>query len=124
MVLTAFRTIFWIGLAFSLWLSLIPMPPAILDLASDPVKHALGWAILTLLSGIAYPSLSTRKLVVLLACANLVTELLQGLSLSGRDPEALDWIWGTLGILMVAVVVAAGRWKRSSKASPPTSIVG
>ena len=98
----AFRFALWVGVGATLYLSLTPVPPSIPGLASDPMKHAAGWAGLTLLSGMAYRKLPTLQLIVLLALGNLATEILQRLVPTGRDMDIFDWAWGMAGILVVA----------------------
>ena len=97
----AFRFALWVGIGVTLYLSLMSAPPAIPGLASDPMKHAAGWAGLTLLSGMAYRKLPTLQLIVLLALGNLATEILQGLAPTGRDMDIFDWAWGMAGTLVV-----------------------
>ena len=98
----ALRFALWAGIGLTLYLSLMPAPPAIPGLPSDPVKHAIGWAGLTLLSGMANRRLPTLQLVILMAIGNLATEVLQGLAQTGRNTDLRDWVWGLAGTLFVA----------------------
>ena len=98
----AFRLFFCVAFGSALWLSLMPIPPAIAGIGSDPMKHAVGWAGLTLLMAIAYRGLSATQLITLIAVANLATEVLQGVAQIGRNPDALDWVWGMVGTLIIA----------------------
>ena len=94
----AFKLALWAGIGLMLYLSLTPAPPAIPGLPSDPVKHAAGWAGLTLLTSLATRKL-TFQMILLLALGNFATEVLQGLAQTGRSTEIRDWAWGTAGIL-------------------------
>ena len=98
----ALRFILLVGIGLALWLSLMSAPPAIPGLPTDPMKHAVGWAGLTLLSGMAHRKLPALELVILMAFGNLATEVLQGIVQTGRNTDAIDWVWGMAGTLAVA----------------------
>jgi VanZ family protein len=103
------RLLFWAAALFALVMALIPRPPPVPGHPSDKVLHVIAFATLGMLGSVAYPRLTTLRLVAGLSLFGALIEILQGTALIHRDRDVFDWVADTIAC---AVVIFALRWWR------------
>jgi VanZ family protein len=86
-------------------MALVPHPPALPGNPSDKIQHALAFATLGLLGAIAYPRLSTLRLIVMLSLFGAFIEIAQAIPVLHRDSDVLDWLTDTIACAVVLVPV-------------------
>jgi VanZ family protein len=98
---------FWILLIACLWLSLIPQPPGVFELASDKLWHTLAYLVLYLSCSLAYrqqPALMIR--FALLFSYSLVIEVIQHF-IPNRSFSLLDLCANAAGLLLGIIIHTA-----------------
>ena len=106
------RAAFWGACAFTLVMGLLPAPPELPGLPSDKVQHIVAFAVLAVLSSMAYPSASFLNLVIRLSTFGALIELLQTIPALNRDSSMIDWLADTAA---GTLVLAAIHWCRSTR---------
>jgi hypothetical protein len=101
------RSAFWAAFVFTTVMALIPKPPAIPVGYSDKVQHALAFATLGVLGGLAFPRLSAVRLILLLSMFGAFIEIAQATPIIHRDCDPWDWVADT--VACVAAVAAIQR---------------
>jgi hypothetical protein len=111
-----------ISIVITLGLGLMTSPPLLPGLETDPIKHAAGLAVVTLLAAIAFPRISLWLVLLVFAIASLGLEYLQGIHPFQRDPDPNDWIAGVAGALAAVIIVGLGRalWDLINRTRPGT----
>ncbi len=84
------RRAFWLALAVTLVMALLPNPPTMR--ATDKVQHMAAFAALTSLAALGFPSLRLRVIFVWMAALGLAIEVLQMIPMLHRNAEASDWL--------------------------------
>ena len=107
------RLAFWSAMALALVAASLPMPPVLPGNPSDKVQHILAFVCLAGLGGLAYPGISTLRLVLGLSAFGALIEVVQLVPALHRDSDVLDWGADTLAAATVLVAVHA--WRRARR---------
>lgn len=116
-LLKGLSALFWLAVAFTLAMALLPTPPAMLLAAGDKVLHMAAFALLSLLAALAFPRRSVIELFAGLAALGGLIEVLQMVPALRRDADLGDWLADCAAIAVVLVVCRAVQWLL---AEPPT----
>lgn len=102
--------LFWLALAFTLVMALLPKPPTPPGLdAGDKVQHVLAFAVLSLLATFAYPRRRLVDIFAAMAAFGALIEVLQLIPALGRDAEFMDWVADCAATLAVLALCWAAR---------------
>ena len=104
------RLAFWLALAVTLVMALLPNPPALPVQANDKVQHMAAFAALTFLAALGFPSLRLRVIVVCMAALGLAIEVLQMIPTLHRDAQASDWLADCAATAATLLLCGALRW--------------
>ena len=96
-----FRSIFWLAVAATLFFALRPV--VITIPTSDKTQHAVTFAVLAFLAGVAFPQARLWALGFALSGFGALIEILQ--PWFGRDDDARDWIADTIGLAIAFALV-------------------
>jgi VanZ family protein len=107
------RALFWAAALFALVMALIPHPPELPGNPSDKIQHALAFGTLGLLGAIAYPRLSTLRLIIALSLFGAFIEVAQAIPVLHRDSDVLDWLTDTVACAVVLIPVRY--WLRTKR---------
>ncbi len=99
--LALLRTAFWLLLGFIALMGLKPSPPEQLFDAADKLYHALAFAFLTLMGGLAYPAMSWRRIAAVVIGVGVLIEWGQMLSPT-RTASVADLLANLCGFLIGA----------------------
>ena len=102
------RRAFWLALAVTLVMALLPNPPAMQ--ATDKVQHMAAFAALTSLAALGFPSLRLRVIFVWMAALGLTIEVLQMIPMLHRNAQASDWLADCAATLVTLLLLGALRW--------------
>jgi hypothetical protein len=102
--------VFWLALAVTLVMALLPNPPALPMQATDKVQHMAAFAALTFLAAIGFPSLRLRVIFVWMAALGMAIEVLQMIPILHRDAQASDWLADCAATLATLLLCGALRW--------------
>ena len=102
------RLAFWLALAVTLVMALLPNPPAMR--ATDKVQHMAAFAALTSSAALGFPSLRLRVIFVLMAALGLAIEVLQMIPTLHRDAQASDWLADCAATAATLMLCGALRW--------------
>jgi hypothetical protein len=108
-VRTISRVMLAVCVAITVGLGLMTSPPLLPGLESDPVKHAVGMAVLTFFAPFAFPRASLWLVLLVIAIASLGLEYLQGVPPFQRDPDPNDWLAGMAGVIVAIIAVGLCR---------------
>ncbi len=86
------RRAFWLALAVTLVMALLPKPPALPVQATDKVQHMAAFAALTSLAALGFSGLRLRVIFVWMAALGLAIEVLQMIPILHRDAQVSDWL--------------------------------
>jgi VanZ family protein len=92
---------FWLALALTLYLAL--RPPVMTMPVSDKTQHALAFAMLTVLAGLAYSTVRIPWLVGGLSAFGALIEIIQ--PYFHRDRDVRDWVADSIGIVVALLIV-------------------
>lgn len=106
----ALSVLFWLAVAFTLVMALLPAPPASLLVAGDKVLHMAAFAVLSLLAALAFPRRSFFQLFAGLAALGGLIEILQAIPGLRRDAELADWLADCLAIAVALLACRALQW--------------
>ena len=107
--------LFWLALAFTLGMALLPAPPKALLIGGDKTLHVTAFVALTLLARLAFRHRRLIDLFVALAVIGGLIEVLQIIPVFQRDAELADWIADcaaiavTLGVVKFVQMIEAAR---------------
>lgn len=104
-----FWALFWLAVAFTLVMALLPQPPAVPLPGGDKVLHMTAFAVLSLLACLAFPRRRPVELFVGLAALGALIEVLQMVPALRRDAEFGDWIADCLALAITLAIVAFAR---------------
>ena len=104
------RLTFWLALAVTLVMALLPNPPAMAVQATDKVQHIAAFAALTFLAALGFPSLRLRVIFVCMAALGLAIEVLQMIPALHRDAQASDWLADCAATAATLLLCGALRW--------------
>jgi hypothetical protein len=104
------RLTFWLALAVTLVMALLPNPPAMPVQATDKVQHMAAFAALTFLAALGFASLRLRVIFVWMAALGLAIEALQMIPILNRDAQAADWLADCAATLATLLLCGALRW--------------
>ena len=104
------RRAFWLALAVTLVMALLPNPPALPMQATDKVQHMAAFAALTFLAALGFPSQRLRVIFVWMAALGLAIEVLQMIPILNRDTQAADWLADCAATLATLLLCGALRW--------------
>lgn len=106
------RTLFFLALATTLTVALLPMAgPSVGN--GDKVQHFFAFYALALLGGGAFPH--RRRLlwlVVGLSAFGALIEVLQAATPFGRSCDVMDWVADNLGLGAAYAPLLLGGWRR------------
>jgi hypothetical protein len=88
----AVRPLFWSGFLASLYFATTPHTPAIIKGLWDKGEHMTGFAVLSALAALAWPTVSLLRLTERLALFGAMIELLQSVPSVHRSCDIFDWI--------------------------------
>ena len=109
------RLAFWLALAVTLVMALLPKPPALPMQATDKVQHIAAFAALTFLAALGFPSLRLRVIFVWMAALGLAIEVLQMIPVLHRDAQASDWLADCAATAATLLLCGALRWLLSGR---------
>ena len=109
------RLAFWLALAVTLVMALLPNPPALPVQANDKVQHMAAFAALTFLAALGFPSLRLRVIFVWMAALGLAIEVLQMIPILHRDAQAADWLADCAATATTLLLCGALRWLLSGR---------
>ena len=104
------RRAFWLALAVTLVMALLPKPPALPMQATDKVQHMAAFAALTFLAALGFPSLRLRVIFVWMAAFGLAIEVLQMIPMLHRNAQASDWLADCAATAATLLLCGALRW--------------
>lgn len=104
------RLAFWLALALTLVMALLPNPPALPMQATDKVQHMAAFAALTFLAALGFPRLRLRVIFVAMAALGMAIEVLQMIPTLHRDAQASDWLADCAATLATLLLCGALRW--------------
>jgi len=109
-LLRALAVLFWLALAVTLVMALLPRPPVAALGLNDKFQHMAAFAVLSLLAWLAFPRQRLRVLFLALAAIGGLIEVLQMIPALHRDADVKDWIADCLAI--GGVLALGGVWRR------------
>ena len=86
------RFVFWLALAMTLVMALLPNPPALPRQATDQVQHMAAFAALTFLTALGFQGLRLWVIFLMMAALGMAIEILQMIPALQRDAQASDWL--------------------------------
>jgi len=104
------RLAFWLALAVTIVMALLPNPPALPMQATDKVQHMAAFAALTFLAALGFPSLRLLVIFVWMAALGLAIEVLQMIPILHRDAQVADWLADCAATLATLLLCGALRW--------------
>lgn len=104
----ASRALFFAAALFALVMALLPHPPEVPGNPSDKIQHAAAFATLGLLGRLAYPKVSTMRLIISLSLFGAFIEIAQAIPFLHRDCDPLDWLTDTAAC--TAVLLPLSWW--------------
>ena len=114
-ILPVMRAAYAVMVAFALWLALAPAKA----LGShevvapwDKALHFTGLWGLSLGAAVAFPRAHLLGLAILMVGFGGMIEVLQGLPVSGRDPDFADWLADTIGVAAAYLPLIAAGWRQ------------
>lgn len=111
-LLRALAVLFWLALAVTLVMALLPRPPVGPLGVNDKVQHMAAFAVLSLLAWLAFPRQRLSVLFLTLAAIGGLIEILQMIPALHRDADVKDWIADCLAIGGVLALGGVWRWIR------------
>lgn len=117
----ALAVLFWLALAVTLVMALLPRPPVAALGLNDKVQHMAAFAVLSLLAWLAFPRQRLSVLFLTLAAIGGLIEILQMIPALHRDADLKDWIADCLAIAAVLGLCGSLRWiwGRGARQSAP-----
>ena len=109
------RRAFWLALAVTLVMALLPKPPALPMQVTDKVQHMAAFATLTSLAALGFPWLRLRVIFVWMATLGLAIEVLQMIPMLHRDAQASDWLADCAATAATLLLCGALRWLFSGR---------
>lgn len=100
--------LFWLALAFTLVMALLPQPPVALE-ANDKVSHMLAFAFISGLAAAAFPHRRLWELFIAMVLLGGLIEILQLIPALHRDAEVMDWVADCVAIFVTFLIWWAGR---------------
>ena len=104
------RLVFWLALAVTLVMALLPNPPALPRQATDKVQHMAAFAALTFLAALGFQGLRLRVIFVAMAALGMAIEILQMIPTLHRDAQASDWLADCAAAAAALLLCGALRW--------------
>lgn len=104
------RLVFWLALAVTLVMALLPNPPALPRQATDKVQHVAAFAALTFLAALGFQGLRLRVIFVAMAALGMAIEILQMIPALHRDAQASDWLADCATTAATLLLCVALRW--------------
>ena len=104
------RLAFWLALAVTLVMALLPNPPALPRQATDKVQHVAAFAALTFLVALGFQGLRLRVIFVAMAALGMAIEILQMIPSLHRDAQASDWLADCAATAAALLLCGALRW--------------
>lgn len=102
------RLAFWLALAVTLVMALLPNPPTMR--ATDKVQHMAAFAALTFLAALGFPRLRLRVIFAWMAALGLAIEVLQMIPMLHRDAQASDWLADCAATAATLLLCGTLRW--------------
>ena len=120
-LLRALAVLFWLALAVTLVMALLPRPPVAALGLNDKLQHMAAFAVLSLLAWLAFPRQRLSVLFLTLAAIGGLIEILQMVPALHRDADVKDWIADCLAIAAVLGLCGSLRWiwGRGARQSAP-----
>lgn len=105
----AARILFWLALAFALFMAWSPHPPAVPGAPGDKIQHMMAFGTLAILACAGWPRYELLRIGERLSFVGAIVEVVQSIPALGRDCDIFDWIADTAIIAAVLLVVWAAR---------------
>jgi hypothetical protein len=109
----ASTTLFWGAALFALVMALIPHGVELPGRPNDKVQHAMAFATLVLLGGLAYPRKPALRMIAALSLFGACIEIAQAIPSLHRDSDPLDWVADTIACTLAIVAVRGWQSRRS-----------
>ena len=104
------RLVFWLALAVTLVMALLPNPPALPMQAADKVQHIAAFAALTFLAALGFPDRRLGVIFVAMAALGFAIEVLQMIPTLHRDAQASDWLADCAATAATLLLCGVLRW--------------
>ena len=114
----AMSALFWLTVAFTLVIALLPAPPSALLVAGDKVLHMAAFAVLSLLAILAFPRRKLIERFAGLAALGGLIEVLQMIPALRRDAEFSDWLADCAAIALVILLCRAVQYLFAEPPAP------
>lgn len=99
------RWALWPLIIFATYMALSPNPMAMpTDHMGDKVNHMIAFAVLTLISRVAYPTTSPWRVLERMALFGALIEVFQAIPELHRDCDWRDWVADMVATLVVLVL--------------------
>jgi hypothetical protein len=102
------RRAFWLALAVTLVMALLPNPPTMR--ATDKMQHMAAFAALTFLAALGFPRLRLRVIFAWMAALGLAIEVLQMIPMLHRNAQASDWLADCTATAATLLLCGTLRW--------------
>jgi hypothetical protein len=106
------RLLFWLALAFALFMAFSPHPPRVPGNPVDKLQHMMAFGTLTILACAGWPAFDLQRIGERLSFVGALVEVVQSIPALHRDCDIMDWIADTAIIIAVLLVVWAVRRRR------------
>lgn len=100
-----FRPLFLLATAFTLFMALLPKPPALpIDRFGDKFEHMLAFGVLTMLARFSFRRVPWWQLLEHMSFFGALIEVCQAIPRLHRDCDPRDWVADTVAISLALVL--------------------
>jgi hypothetical protein len=93
------RPLFFLAIAFTLFMALLPKPPALpIDRFGDKFEHMLAFSVLALLARFSFQRTSPWRILEHLSFFGALIEVFQAMPSLHRDCDPRDWAADTIAV--------------------------
>jgi hypothetical protein len=112
LLLKVARLVFLAALIFTFYSAVIPPAHALQLTPWDKATHFIAFYVLTGLAVAAFPRQNLFAVAALLSAFGALIEIVQGLSIVGRDRDFWDWVADTIAIAFALAPMPLPWWRR------------
>jgi len=112
LLLKAARLVFLAALIFTFYSAVIPPAHALQLTPWDKATHFIAFYVLAGLAVAAFPRQNLFVVAALLSAFGALIEMVQGLSIVGRDRDFWDWVTDTIAIACALAPMLLPWWRR------------
>lgn len=109
--------LFWLALALTLVMALLPTPPQVPFPGGDKASHMAAFAALSLLAWLAFARQRAAVLFAAMAALGALIEALQLIPALHREADVADWLADCGASLAVLVFCQCMRWAMARRSS-------